>query len=237
MTEREVWPVPKKFRDWSKADFSPDEWFDPAGVTEGFLAVGPVGTGKTTLLGAMVRELIATGCKQSYVRWHKVQSLVFKFRNFDFGQRQELFYEVVRCGVLVLDDLFSGTVKDDALELLLTVLDERMEAGRRTLVSTNVSGKKLQELDERLHDRVRNWPRVFLPGPSRRGNGAEPKETLLSSLVDHDDGPEIPMAPASVQAIRNARRGLDKLKKDLEKGMTPTPKDLGVRVSTGAVQR
>lgn len=116
------------------------------------LLTGPTGLGKTHLSTAVARRIIDRGYDVYYT------SAVGMFADFErvrFGQSTEESAEDPRrytaCDLLILDDLGTEVTNQFTNSCLYTVLNNRINLKRPTVISTNLTGKELQA---RYADRI-----------------------------------------------------------------------------------
>jgi DNA replication protein DnaC len=107
-------------------------------LEKGLLYMGSVGTGKTHLAVAALKELIATKAAQGiYANFLElVQQLQM---SFDGGgtSREEILSPVTEADLVVLDELGAGRLTEWVRDLLYYVINSRYMAGRVTIFTTN----------------------------------------------------------------------------------------------------
>jgi DNA replication protein DnaC len=107
-------------------------------VEKGLLYMGSVGTGKTHLAVAGLKELVATkGAQGLYANFLElVQQLQM---SFDGGgaSREDILAPVTEAELLVLDELGAGRLTEWTRDLLYYVINSRYMAGRFTIFTTN----------------------------------------------------------------------------------------------------
>lgn len=190
MTVRAIreWPVPSAYSDWSIPDF--DESILPSPVQRsghGILIAGPVGTGKSSLAGALARDAIENAAMSaSSVVWHRTRSLLGSLLSASLEAKGDLLQSLHRCGLLVLDDFGAAKESDWSMSELFNAIGERCDRDLPTIVTTNLSYEQLVELDERAADRLRVFERVVMDGASRRGNGGEPSRPLVLAEIERE---------------------------------------------------
>ena len=117
---------------------------------------GPRGTGKTHLMEAVGRELIA---RDMTVRYERVPALLSRIRSsYDRSYPEVAEDDMRRCHLaqlLMLDDLGSEKSSEWVQEKLFELIDERYGRGRLLIVSTNESYSSLSSnLGERIASRL-----------------------------------------------------------------------------------
>ncbi len=107
-------------------------------VERGLLFMGNVGTGKTHLAVAALKELILTKTTQGL--YSNFLELVQQLQmTFDGGgpSREEVLQPVTEADVLVLDELGAGRLTEWVRDLLYYVINSRYMANRVTIFTTN----------------------------------------------------------------------------------------------------
>jgi len=117
---------------------------------------GPRGTGKTHLMEAVGRELIA---RDTTVRYERVPALLSRIRSsYDRSYPEVAEDDMRRCHLaqlLMLDDLGSEKSSEWVQEKIFELIDERYGTGRLLIVSTNDSYSSLSNnLGERVASRL-----------------------------------------------------------------------------------
>ena len=125
--------VPKRYADAEHPMAA--EWAARVASGRGMYLVGPVGTGKTHAASAVCRELQAMG--KGFRMLSGVQ-LLERYRACFDGEATESSVTSGLCGVpvLVIDDLGKESPTDWAVERLFRVVDERYNAERPVIVTT-----------------------------------------------------------------------------------------------------
>ena len=116
------------------------------------LLLGGTGLGKTHLSTALARRVIDRGFDVYYTG---AVGMFADFENVRFGQSTEQAAEDPRrytaCDLLIIDDLGTEVSNQFTNSCLYTVLNNRINLGRPTVISTNLNGKELQA---RYADRI-----------------------------------------------------------------------------------
>lgn len=113
------------------------------------LLIGPTGTGKTHLSTAVARTVISQGFD---VLYDSIQNILAAFEHDRFragyGQEEQTSKKYLDVTLLVIDDLGTEFSNAFTVSVLYNLLNERGNRGLSTVVSTNLSVKKLTEIYE-----------------------------------------------------------------------------------------
>ncbi len=146
------------------------------GMTDtGLLIVGPVGTGKTHLAVAVIREAYRPGCSIAFAQVPQVLADIRAGigRGDEEATAQIDMYSEV--SVLALDDLGSERVTDWVHEQLFLIINRRYEEMLPTIITSNDSLEILEEhLGKRIASRLAGMCiGVALDGPDYRLGGEQ----------------------------------------------------------------
>src|SRR5699024_8972911 len=119
------------------------------------LLSGGTGLGKTFLSGCIAREVSQRGYSVVYETVIDLFS-AFETRRFtrdaqEERQAREDTRRYLRCDLLILDDLGSEMTGPLAQAALYEVVNSRLQADRRTIISTNLS---LEQIGERYTPQI-----------------------------------------------------------------------------------
>ena len=119
----------------------------------GFLLMGPTGLGKTHLSTATAVAIIEKGYQ---VLYKTIQDMINDFEEKQFHNGD---YDTVRpyfeSDLLLIDDLGTELSNQFTVACLYNVLNSRMNNGRSTIISTNLTQKELRErYDDRITSRL-----------------------------------------------------------------------------------
>jgi DNA replication protein DnaC len=128
-----------------------------AKASESLLFLGGTGLGKTHLSTAVAARLIERGFD---VYYNSAVGMIsdFEFRRFGNGVAQSDGDNTARyteCDLLIIDDLGTEVVNQFTLSCLYHVLNTRLNLGKPTLISTNLTSADLQKLySDRITSRL-----------------------------------------------------------------------------------
>ncbi len=107
------------------------------------LMVGGTGLGKTHLSSAIAHRLIEQGIEVCYVT---APELFTRLEKEKFGRLEsEEIEEFYDAEVLIIDDLGSEMASSFTVSALFSVVNSRMNAGKSTIINTNLSQRDLEE--------------------------------------------------------------------------------------------
>ena len=110
------------------------------------LLCGNTGTGKTFLLYCMANALLANGHSVLFARSFTMFNELFDAYISDNSTLNSMMDNLINVDVLIIDDLGMELKKRNfTLNILTSILDERMHSSKHTFISTNYSLKQLQE--------------------------------------------------------------------------------------------
>ncbi len=117
------------------------------------LLTGKSGLGKTYLLRCMARLMAERGLRVQVLSAFRFMELA---RKCHMAAEPEAFDELLASDVVMLDDIGSEPMMNNiTVVYLYTLIDERQQAGRATVISTNLSLSELQKnYSERIASRL-----------------------------------------------------------------------------------
>lgn len=124
---------------------------------ENLLFCGSCGLGKTFLSSAIANELIKRGIDVLYVSSNALFPIL---ENMHFGRpveesSQYIARKIGECELLILDDLGSEFVTQFTSAELFRIINTRLNAGRKMIISTNLNRNMLQNTyNERIASRI-----------------------------------------------------------------------------------
>lgn len=141
------------------------------GIAEGpsLRIVGPTGTGKTHQAYGAIRNLLAAGVR---LRWEAITAadLYARLRPRPGFDSERDLQNLMRCPLLLLDDLGAAKTSEWTEELTYRLINHRYEHLRPTLITSNLTTDALRTaLGDRVASRLAQMTeRVTLDGPDRR---------------------------------------------------------------------
>lgn len=148
------------------------EWADsyPSARTRDMLLMGKSGLGKTFLMNCIAKRLLERGQNVLMISAYKYIELA---RKAYFGNQPALLDSVLEADVLLLDDLGTEPLMENiTVTQLFNLINERSNAGRGTIISTNLNAAELEKrYNERITSRLldaRNVTVVKLEGTDVR---------------------------------------------------------------------
>ena len=117
----------------------------------GLLFWGPPQTGKTFTAACIANALIGRGVEAMMTSFPYLLSMSYQ-------DRFDMIKKMVRCPLLILDDLGAERQSEFALETVYLVVDKRNKAGKPLIVTTNLPLQELQNPKttdyERIYSRI-----------------------------------------------------------------------------------
>lgn len=120
------------------------------GEGKGLLLMGKSGLGKTFLMNCVAQRVLARGYSVVIISAYKLMEVM---RRYQFsGEGAEQVQDMIACDLLAIDDLGSEPMlRGVTVSTLYHVVNERRNAGRALLVTTNCDS---DDLYERYDDRI-----------------------------------------------------------------------------------
>lgn len=113
------------------------------------LFFGNVGCGKTFLTNCIAKELLDSGHSVIYLTAHQIfemlAGITFGNKGPDESESSFSYDDIYNCDLLVIDDLGSELTNSFVISRFFTVLNERLQRERSTIISTNLTPQELLE--------------------------------------------------------------------------------------------
>ncbi|MGN0796876.1 MAG: ATP-binding protein [Christensenellales bacterium] len=131
--------------------------FDNSKLRSVYLS-GAVGVGKTSLLSCIANNLIEKGKYVVYVTAFDWSRIVLAKHLSKNDALSELYDSLLQCDLLIIDDLGTEPMyKNVSLEYFLSIVDWRIGHGKKTILSTNLTGEQfVKRYGERAFSRICN---------------------------------------------------------------------------------
>lgn len=124
---------------------------------------GPTGTGKTTILKNVLRDVVMAGKKPNWILFPSfLKDLKATYdKNYQGPSESHIMLDLFDCDLLVIDDLgaerLSGKENEWVIDILFSILNEAIESGRFAIaISTNLTS---EDIKARYGDR--NYSRLI----------------------------------------------------------------------------
>lgn len=130
-----------------KAKKYADQFEDMKAGCVGLLFWGPPETGKTFAAACIANELIGRGVEALMTSFPYILSMSYQ-------DRFDMIEKMVRCPLLILDDLGAERQNEFALETVYLVVDKRYKAGKPLIVTTNLPLKEIQNPKNTDYERI-----------------------------------------------------------------------------------
>jgi len=132
---------------------------------------GNVGVGKTFILKATTHEAIKQGYYALYTTAFDLNKSFLAYHCAKLDEKDEILNKYLECDLLLIDDLGTENIlKNVTVEYLYLVLNQRLESGKNTIITTNLNLDELKDIyDERIMSRISN------------------KQTCITTMLTGDD--------------------------------------------------
>ncbi len=120
------------------------------------LLIGDTGVGKTHLLECMTTHAIDNGLTVKYSTAFNFNQDMLKYHCSDVEDKDAIMYPYLDSEILFIDDLGSeNQIKNVTNEYLYLVINERMQQHKKTVITTNLNMKQIQDVyGERIFSRL-----------------------------------------------------------------------------------
>ena len=124
------------------------EFVDKIGTTvyDNVVIIGDTGVGKTHLMECMTTYAIEKGIGVKYTTAFNFNQEMLKYHCAKLEDKSALIDDYLKCEILFIDDLGSeNTIKNVTNEYLYSIINERMQNHRKTIITTNLDFEAIQE--------------------------------------------------------------------------------------------
>ena len=140
-----IFDNPKKVKDLY---LKMKEFVDKIGTTvyDNVVIIGDTGVGKTHLMECMTTYAIEKGIGVKYTTAFNFNQEMLKYHCAKLEDKSALIDDYLKCEILFIDDLGSeNTIKNVTNEYLYSIINERMQNHRKTIITTNLDFEAIQE--------------------------------------------------------------------------------------------
>ena len=131
-------------------------------MDENLLFYGDTGLGKTFMCNCIAKYLLDKGYLVIYQTAFKMFEIIedYKFKNADNHISKDNYENLFDCDLLIIDDLGTELTNSFTNSELFNILNTRLLAGKKTIISTNLSPMQLgsnyaQRIFSRVFDRFK----------------------------------------------------------------------------------
>ena len=116
---------------------------------------GETGTGKTHLACCIATEIINKGHSAIFIKAADYIDLCYQRYSDRSGEKTAMYEKLLNCNLLVLDDLGADVTTKNSDSLLLTLIDDRLNAGLSTIITSNLTIAQIKDIySERFSSRI-----------------------------------------------------------------------------------
>lgn len=119
----------------------------------GAVLCGQVGSGKTHLAVAMLLDQASNGLRVKFVNYRDFVRELSQ-NALDPAYYKKLMYQYKNTEVLLLDDLFKGTVTEAQRGFIYELINDRYNKNKKTIITTEKNINELMEIDEAIASRI-----------------------------------------------------------------------------------
>lgn len=127
---------------------------------QSILMYGGAGLGKTFLSTCIAKQVIDSGKNVIYQSAVSMFSyyMDYIFRRVPSEQAREDFEKFKKCDLFIIDDLGAEATNSTMTSFLFELLNERVLAGKKTIISTNYTLNEIASTySERIHSRIMQY--------------------------------------------------------------------------------
>ena len=161
-----------------------DKWDSMLKENVGIIFFGNKGTGKTFYASCIYNALKAKRVLVGFTSTPNLMNILSKW------DKTEIFDEIARAKLLIIDDLGAERGNEYSAELIYSVIDARYKTGKPTIITTNLDYDDMKREEDlwrsRIYDRVIEMCPVpiQMTGKSRRVGIADERKEIARGLLD-----------------------------------------------------
>ncbi len=133
---------------------------------------GTQGIGKTHLAAALVNSLLESfATERGYdILWRRSTDLLLELQETfgGSGETRRVINSFKRVGLLVIDDFGAERLSDWSVSAIYSVIAERIDEMRPTIVTSNLTLDEIDEFEPRIASRLAEFATLVLPPQDRR---------------------------------------------------------------------
>ena len=118
---------------------------------------GGVGVGKTYILKATTHEAIKNNYYALYTTSFDLNKAFLAYHCAKLEEKDNILNKYLECDLLLIDDLGTENIlKNVTIEYLYLIINQRLESGKNTIITTNLKSELKDIYDERIMSRIGN---------------------------------------------------------------------------------
>lgn len=133
-----------------------------------FFIGGQVGSGKTHICTAIIKELLNKGVPCKYMLWRNEASRLKANINDDIYS--DMIKPLIETRVLYIDDFFKGGVTQGDINLAFEILNDRYNSGLATIISSEKTINEILGIDEAIGSRIVERAKEFITNIEKKDN-------------------------------------------------------------------
>lgn len=123
------------------------------GCADWLMICGQVGSGKTHLATAIMRDALFSGINAKYVLWREA-ALGLKRCQLDDAEYSDRLDALIKPNVLYIDDFFKGAVTEADKNVAYDIINGRYMQNRPTIITCEKTMTQIMEIDEAIGSRI-----------------------------------------------------------------------------------
>lgn len=118
------------------------------------LFLGQVGCGKTHLSMAIANELLDAGIGVVYMPYRETMTILKQLQISEKYEYEKEMHRLVNARVLIIDDLFKGSVKEADINFMFQIVNTRYLNSKPFICSSEKTHLELLDIDEAIGSRL-----------------------------------------------------------------------------------